>query len=81
MALAQSAGQTVVAAAVTDLWESARGRFARLLGRGDVRREAAAEWLDRTQSSCSAAPVDAELGRRRSGGRADSPICWMKTLA
>jgi hypothetical protein len=29
IALAQFAGQTVASAAVTDLWESARGRFAR----------------------------------------------------
>jgi hypothetical protein len=35
MALAQLAGLTVVAAAVTDSWEVARRGFARLLGRGD----------------------------------------------
>ena len=35
LALAQLAGQTVAAAAVTDVWESARRKFARLLGRGD----------------------------------------------
>jgi hypothetical protein len=33
--LVSLAGQTVVAAAVTDAWEAARQRFARLLGRGD----------------------------------------------
>ena len=38
MALAQLAGQTVVAAAVTDAWEAARHKFARLLGRGDPGR-------------------------------------------
>jgi hypothetical protein len=32
MTLAQFAGQTVAAAAVTDVWEAARGRVARLLG-------------------------------------------------
>ena len=30
LALAQWAGQTVATAAVTDVWESVRGRFARL---------------------------------------------------
>ena len=37
MALAALAGNTVVAAAVTDAWEAARRGFARLLGRGDPR--------------------------------------------
>jgi len=37
-ALAQFAGQTVAAAALTDVWEAVRGRFARLLGRGDARK-------------------------------------------
>ena len=47
VALAQFAGQTVAAAAVTDVWESVRGRFARLLGRGDARKTQVAErWLD-----------------------------------
>jgi hypothetical protein len=50
IALAQFAGQTVAAAAVTDMWESLRGRLARLLGRGDERRtEVAAGWLAQTQ--------------------------------
>ena len=35
LALAALAGNTVVTAAVTDAWESARKGFARLLGRGD----------------------------------------------
>jgi hypothetical protein len=43
MALAQWAGQTVAAAAVTDVWESARHKFARLLGRGDPRNTGVAE--------------------------------------
>jgi hypothetical protein len=50
VALAQFAGQTVAAAAVTDVWESVRDRFARLLGRGDARRTAVAEgWLAQTR--------------------------------
>lgn len=43
MALAQFAGQTVAAAAITDMWESARGRIARLLGRGDAHKTEVAE--------------------------------------
>ena len=36
IALAALAGNTVVTAAVTDAWETARKGFARLLGRGDL---------------------------------------------
>jgi hypothetical protein len=57
MALAQFAGQTVAAAAVTDVWEAVRGRFARLLGRGDSRRTQVAEqWLAQTREQLAAAP-------------------------
>src|SRR5271169_4221125 len=56
MALAQFAGQTVAAAAVTDVWEAVRGRFARLLGRGDARKTQVAEqWLAQTQQHLTAA--------------------------
>jgi hypothetical protein len=55
MALAQWAGQTVAAAAVTDVWESARGKFARLLGGGDARKtEAAERWLAATREQLTA---------------------------
>ena len=65
MALAQWAGQTVAAAAVTDVWESARRKFARLLGRGDVRKtEVAERWLAETREQLTA--VDgADLERAR----------------
>jgi hypothetical protein len=43
MALASVAGNTLVAAAVTDVWENARHGVARLLGRGDPERTKAAE--------------------------------------
>jgi hypothetical protein len=43
IALAALAGNTVVTAAVTDAWESARQGFARLLGRGDPARTKLAE--------------------------------------
>jgi hypothetical protein len=56
IALAQFAGQTVASAAVTDLWESARGRFARLIGRGDARKTAVADrWLAQTRAEVVAA--------------------------
>jgi hypothetical protein len=38
IALAQFAGQTVMTAAITDVRETVRGRFANLIGRGDVRK-------------------------------------------
>jgi hypothetical protein len=43
IALAALAGNTVVTAAVTDAWESARKGFARLLGRGDPAKARLAE--------------------------------------
>jgi len=56
MALTQFAGQTVVAAAITDVWESVRGRVARLLGRGDARKTQVAEqWLAQTHQQLTAA--------------------------
>ena len=56
MALAQFAGQTVAAAAITDVWEAVRGRFARLLGRGDARKtEVAEQWLAQTRQQLTAA--------------------------
>jgi hypothetical protein len=78
MALAQWAGQTVAAAAVTDVWEAARHKIARLLGRGDARKtEAAERWLDQTRQQLTAAqgadlePVQAAAARRWEGRFAD----------
>jgi hypothetical protein len=65
MALAQFAGQTVAAAAITDAWEAVRGRFARLLGRGDARKTQVAEqWLAQTHDQLTTAP-GAELEQAR----------------
>jgi hypothetical protein len=65
MALAQFAGQTVAAAAITDVWESVRGRFALLLGRGDARKtEVAERWLAQTREQLTAAP-GAEMEQAR----------------
>jgi hypothetical protein len=65
MTLAQFAGQTVAGAAITDGWEAVRGRFARLLGRGDARKtEVAERWLAQTRQQLTAA-ADAELEQAR----------------
>jgi hypothetical protein len=78
MALAQWAGQTVAAAAVTDVWGAARHKVARLLGRGDPRKtELAERWLDETRQQLTAAqsadpePVQAAAARRWEGRFAD----------
>jgi hypothetical protein len=64
MALAHYAGQMVAAAAMTDVWESARGRFARLLGRPDERKTRAAEQrLEQTRQQLAAAAPGATLER------------------
>ena len=78
IALAQFAGQTVAAAAVTDMWEAARHKLARLLGRGDPgKTEVAERWLDETHQQLTAAhgadlePVRATAVRRWEGRFAD----------
>ena len=78
MALAQWAGQTVAAAAVTDVWEAARDKLARLLGRGDPRKaEVAERRLDETRQQLTAAqggdlePAWAAAARRWEGRFAD----------
>ncbi len=78
IALAQWAGQTVAAAAVTDVWEAARHKVARLLGRGDPKKtEVAERWLDETHQQLTAArgadlePVQAVAARRWEGRFAD----------
>jgi hypothetical protein len=78
MALAQWTGQTVAAAAVTDVWETARQRVARMLGRGNPKKtEAVERWLDETHQQLTAAqgadlePARAEAARRWEGRFAD----------
>jgi hypothetical protein len=66
MALAQFAGQTVVAAAITDGWESARKRFARLLGRDDAKKTQLAErWLSQTREQLIVTGEDGLESARR----------------
>ena len=76
MALAQFAGQTVAQAAITDVWEAVRGRFARLLGRGDARKTQVAEqWLEQThQQLTAAAGAELEQVREGSGGAVGGPV-------
>lgn len=78
LALAQFAGQTVAAAAVTDVWEAARHKFARLLGHGDPKKaEVAERWLAETHQQLIAAagaelePVRAAQAQRWQGRFAD----------
>ena len=78
IALAQFAGQTVAAAAVTDVWEAARHKVARLLGCGDLRKtEVAERWLAETHQQLIAAegtdlePIQAAAARRWEGRFAD----------
>jgi len=65
IALAQFAGQTVAAAATTDVWEAARHKVARLLGQGDPKKtEVAERWLGETHRQLTAAEA-ADLERVR----------------
>ena len=76
IALAQFAGQTVAGAAITDVWEAVRGRFARLLGRGDTRKtEVAEQWLAQThQQLTTAAGAGLEQAQGGSGGAVGGPV-------
>jgi hypothetical protein len=65
LSLASLAGQTVVTAAVTDAWGTAKRGFARLLGRGDPSRtELAERRLEQTRDQLTGVPT-AELERVR----------------
>ncbi|HTT50716.1 MAG TPA: hypothetical protein VMH35_04895 [Streptosporangiaceae bacterium] len=71
MALARFAGQTVAAAAFTDVWETARHKVARLLAWGNPKKaEVVERWLTETRQQLTAAPganleqVHAALARR-----------------
>jgi hypothetical protein len=70
MALAALAGNTVVAAATTDAWEACRRGFARLLGRGDVKKaELAEQRLEETHKQLATA-AGADLERARAAQEA-----------
>jgi len=65
LALATLAGNTVVTAAVTDAWEAARDKFARLFGRGDPdKADLAEQRLEETHDQLTAA-TGTDLERAR----------------
>jgi hypothetical protein len=75
-ALASAGGTALVTAMVTDGWEGAKTRFARLLGRGDaVRAEAAAGRLE--QSRAALAQVQ---GHDLERVRAEQAVVWRTRL-
>src|SRR5690348_10942644 len=73
--LAALAGNTLVATAVTDGWDMARNRFARLFGRGKP-DPVTERRLEATRSQLAAAPVDGV-----EQVRADLANQWMLRLA
>jgi hypothetical protein len=63
VSLASLAGRTVVAAAVTEAWETTKHGVARLLGRGNAKRtEVAGQRLEQTRKELELVPA-AELER------------------
>jgi hypothetical protein len=72
IALAALAGNTVVAAATTDAWEAARHKFARLLSRGDPKKEQlAAKRLEETREQ-----LERVSGQELQKAQADLARVW-----
>jgi hypothetical protein len=71
LALAQLAGQTVVAAAATDAWAKAKKGFALLFGRSDAgRTQTADDRLEGMRAELAAIPVaELETARARQAAR------------
>ncbi|HJY58778.1 MAG TPA: tetratricopeptide repeat protein [Streptosporangiaceae bacterium] len=71
LALAALAGQTVVDAATTDVWQTVEHRYAQLLGRGDTEQTHLVEqWLEETREQLAGlAGADMELIRTALAGR------------
>ena len=77
IALAALAGNTVVAAATTDAWEAARRKFARLLGRGDAKKEQLADKrLEETRQQ-----LDGVTGQKLEKVQADLAKAWQVRMA
>jgi hypothetical protein len=74
--IASVAGSALVTAMVGDAWESVRGRFARLLGRGNGGTKAAEERLDKSRAAL-AGVSGADLER----AKAEQEIAWRTRLA
>jgi hypothetical protein len=76
IALAALAGNTVVAAATTEAWEAARRKFARLLGRGDPKKEQLAERrLEETRQQ-----LEGISGQELQKAQADLARAWQVRL-
>src|SRR5579864_9656268 len=77
LALAALAGRTLVDAASTDEWETARRGYGQLLGRGDARRTRLAEQrLDETREQLTGA-----VGADAEHARAALAVRWSGRLA
>jgi len=77
IALAALGGSTVIAAATTDAWEAARHKFARLLGRGDQKKEQLAEEkLEETRQQ-----LEGVSGEELEKAQADLGRVWQLRLA
>jgi hypothetical protein len=77
IALAALAGNTVVAAATTDAWEAGRRKFARLLGRGDPKKEQlAGKRLDQTRQQ-----LGRVSGQELEKAQADLGKVWQVRMA
>jgi hypothetical protein len=76
IALAALAGNTVVTAATTDAWEAARRKFARLLGRGDPKKEQLADRrLEETRQQ-----LEGVSGKELRKAQADLARAWQVRL-
>jgi hypothetical protein len=77
IALAALAGNTVAAAATTDVWEAARRKFARLLGRGDPKKEQLADKrLEETRQQLAGVS-----GRELEQAQADLARAWQVRIS
>jgi hypothetical protein len=77
IALAALAGNTVVTAATTDAWEAARRKFARVLGRGDAKKEQLADKrLEETRQQLASVS-----GQELEKARADLAKAWQVRVA
>jgi hypothetical protein len=76
VALASTGGTAVVTAMATDSWEGLKARFARLLGRGDVKEtEAVAARLEQSREKLAGAS-----GRGMRRAQAEQEIAWRTRL-
>jgi hypothetical protein len=76
IALGALAGNTIVASATTDAWEAAKRRFARLLGRGDPKKEQ----LEDKRLQETRQQLNGLKGRELEQARADLARAWQVRL-